>query len=49
MEYLLRVRGFAEHTIATGLKGGYQVVVADMNHDGKLTPNEYGRPHHKSS
>ena len=26
---------FAEHTIATGLKGGYQVVVADMNHDGK--------------
>lgn len=26
---------FAEHTIATGLKGGYQVVVADLNHDGK--------------
>jgi molybdopterin-containing oxidoreductase family iron-sulfur binding subunit len=26
---------FAEHTIATGLKGGYQVVVADVNHDGK--------------
>jgi len=26
---------FAEHTIATGLKGGYQVVVADINHDGK--------------
>jgi FG-GAP-like repeat/FG-GAP repeat len=26
---------FVEHTIATGLKGGYQVVVADVNHDGK--------------
>src|SRR5438874_9009698 len=26
---------FAEHTIAEGLKGGYQVVVADVNHDGK--------------
>ena len=26
---------FREHTIATGLKGGYQVVVCDMNHDGK--------------
>ena len=26
---------FAEHVIATGLKGGYQVVVADLNHDGK--------------
>jgi hypothetical protein len=26
---------FAEHTIATGLKGGYQVVVGDLNHDGK--------------
>jgi hypothetical protein len=26
---------FIEHTIATGLKGGYQVVVADLNHDGK--------------
>src|SRR5215831_15019344 len=26
---------FAEHTVATGLKGGYQVVVADLNHDGK--------------
>jgi len=26
---------FAEHAIATGLKGGYQVVVADLNHDGK--------------
>jgi hypothetical protein len=23
------------HTVATGLKGGYQVVVADLNHDGK--------------
>jgi hypothetical protein len=27
---------FAEHTVATGLKGGYQVVAVDMNHDGKL-------------
>ncbi len=26
---------FAEHTVATGLRGGYQVVVADLNHDGK--------------
>jgi hypothetical protein len=26
---------FREHTIATDLKGGYQVVVADLNHDGK--------------
>jgi hypothetical protein len=26
---------FTEHTIASDLKGGYQVVVADMNHDGK--------------
>jgi hypothetical protein len=26
---------FAEHTVATGLKGGYQVVIADLNHDGK--------------
>ena len=26
---------FEEHTIATDLKGGYQVVVADLNHDGK--------------
>jgi hypothetical protein len=26
---------FSEHTIATDLKGGYQVVVADLNHDGK--------------
>src|SRR5512143_2773867 len=26
---------FREHVIATGLKGGYQVVVADLNHDGK--------------
>jgi len=24
-----------EHTIATGLKGGYQVVIADLNRDGK--------------
>jgi hypothetical protein len=26
---------FTEHTIASDLKGGYQVVVADINHDGK--------------
>jgi hypothetical protein len=26
---------FREHTIATDLKGGYQVVVCDVNHDGK--------------
>ena len=26
---------FVEHTIATDLRGGYQVVVADLNHDGK--------------
>lgn len=26
---------FREHTVATGLTGGYQVVVVDMNHDGK--------------
>ena len=26
---------FAEHVITTGLRGGYQVVVADLNHDGK--------------
>ncbi len=27
---------FAEHTVSTGLTGGYQVVAVDMNHDGKL-------------
>lgn len=27
---------FKEHVIATGLKGGYQVVPIDMNHDGKI-------------
>lgn len=27
---------FAEHTLATDMRGGYQVVAADMNHDGKL-------------
>ena len=26
---------FVEHKIATGLTGGYQVVIADLNHDGK--------------
>jgi hypothetical protein len=27
---------FREHTVATGLKGGYQVVPCDVNHDGKI-------------
>jgi len=27
---------FAEHTVATGLTGGYQVVAVDVNHDGKI-------------
>jgi hypothetical protein len=27
---------FAQHTVATGLTGGYQVVSVDMNHDGKI-------------
>lgn len=27
--------GFTAHTVATGLKGAYQVVIADLNHDGK--------------
>ena len=27
---------FTEHTVATGLKGGYQVVPIDVNHDGKI-------------
>jgi len=27
---------FAQHTVATGLTGGYQVVAIDMNHDGKI-------------
>ncbi len=31
----LSVPRFREHTIATGLEKGYQVVVADLNHDGK--------------
>lgn len=26
---------FAEHTIATDLRGGYQVIAADLNHDGR--------------
>jgi hypothetical protein len=26
---------FTEHTIATGLKGGYQTIIVDLNHDGK--------------
>jgi hypothetical protein len=32
---ILSAQEFRQHTIATGLKGGYQVVVADMNADGK--------------
>jgi len=31
----LAAANFAAHTIASDLKGGYQVVVADLNHDGK--------------
>jgi hypothetical protein len=27
---------FAEHTVASDLRGGYQVVPADVNHDGKI-------------
>jgi len=26
---------FETHTLATDLRGGYQVVAADLNHDGK--------------
>lgn len=33
---LLSAAQFAEHTIANDLKGGYQVVAADVNHDGKI-------------
>lgn len=32
---LLLAADFREHVIATDLKGGYQVVAADLNHDGK--------------
>src|SRR5215471_4240248 len=31
----LQTIGFAAHTIDTGLTGGYQVVVADLNRDNK--------------
>ncbi|MGO9258304.1 MAG: FG-GAP-like repeat-containing protein [Bryobacteraceae bacterium] len=31
----LSVPHFREHTVATGLAGGYQVVAVDLNHDGK--------------
>lgn len=31
----LSIPGFREHTVATGLDAGYQVVVADLNHDGR--------------
>jgi hypothetical protein len=27
---------FREHTVATDLAGGYQVVPCDVNHDGKM-------------
>ncbi len=32
----LQAAHFVEHTVATGLKGGYQVVPVDVNHDGKI-------------
>ena len=32
---MLLAADFREHVIATDLKGGYQVVAADLNHDGK--------------
>jgi hypothetical protein len=32
---LLAQTKFKEHTVATEQRGGYQVIVADMNHDGK--------------
>src|SRR5579872_6331888 len=31
----LAAADFTAHTIASDLRGGYQVVVADLNHDGK--------------
>jgi hypothetical protein len=31
----LSVPHFREHTVSTGLAGGYQVIAADLNHDGK--------------
>ncbi|MFZ0595066.1 MAG: VCBS repeat-containing protein [Bryobacteraceae bacterium] len=33
---VLSAAHFAQHTIANDLKGGYQVVAADVNHDGKI-------------
>jgi hypothetical protein len=33
---MLNAAHFTAHTIATGLKGGYQVVPVDVNHDGKI-------------
>ena len=33
---VLSAAQFAEHNVATDLKGGYQVVAADVNHDGKI-------------
>jgi len=31
----LSIPHFREHTVAMGLRGGYQVVAADLNHDGR--------------
>lgn len=36
MLFLLLAAQFSEHTLATDMRGGYQVVAADVNHDGKL-------------
>ena len=33
---VLSAAQFVEHTIANDLKGGYQVVAADVNHDGRI-------------
>src|SRR5690348_13789203 len=40
MLFALTTAGFGQakfqaHDVASGLRGGYQVVIADMNHDGK--------------
>ncbi len=33
---LLSAAQFSQHTVANDLKGGYQLVAADVNHDGKI-------------
>jgi hypothetical protein len=33
---VLSAAGFRPHTVANDLKGGYQVLAADVNHDGKI-------------